>query len=1151
MKLIKDIRKYIILSGVFFLLIISLFAILTALIHKPGVQQYLLRKVCIGYGLETKTGEMELDIFGACGVVINDVETCLKEKSCSVSASSITINFSKIRLLTGKLIPVSVDIKHPVIKISSEDIISLFSKKDGGSRRMPIICRDGVNRFNIKDGEILITGPSDIVVKNLSLILDHLGDTSNTFSISGSGKAAHKGEQSEFNIKSTIDINPDDILKSIFSASLRTKDTPLAWIPEYPDKIDIKKGLFNGDLNITGSPDMGIYLGGSLNFKSVLLTLTNKKRSKRFDIPELDCNLDASIKDRVIDIDSLNLKTPDLNIDLDMIFDLTGLDNPYIRLEAKSGFMSVKTFRDNFPFQITRPWLKDTLFPMFEEGMVRMDKLLLDGTFEQFRHLREKENHSAIGMALTCKSFTVSNMGIQVPFTGVSASVDISDGNLRISGLNGEFGDSVINEASLDVEGMAAGNPRYTVFVDGDFDIRELMSHREINVVTETARQKIETFRELDGRLSARTTIGYHRDWGAPRILSGDFSFRDTLYHKRPLDLPLIFTKIDFHFPEDSENTFSGQGVFGDSPFGITGIPEISGNDPLFKHVEITADADMNQLAQRCFNTGKFPFKFKDTLPIDITIDKLEEAYTYTGTIDTEKLVMESDGFIFDAAGKGNSVSLDITHNSNGNLDLNSIRVRIGSSNILLSGEYSLVMKKLYALSIVSEDLSLGDLHVQFKDNASVLLGMLKGSLDLDFPGKGVAGIQINGNISGSNISFIPGLLPLPVSKGSFRLDLSGEKGFVNQLDMKFGKHPLNMKGILHGWDTVKGDLLITTDYIDLTEIILNNRKEEASITASSGKLKDRISDINLKVNASKGIWRNLKFNRLNAELDFSDKRIAIKNAQAELDAGDVSASGIIGRKGSGIIDISSTINLVDQPVDKLISDTGFGDRGIKGTLSLKSSLDIKGKKDEGVLKNLSGKIDSLHVTRGLIKNSKVFLKILDGLNIPDKFRERPPDMRDEGFYFHSIEGNALIEKGILKTDEFIIKSPVFNAVGSGEENLYEQTHNIRLLVQPLTNIDYIIHKIPVVGPIISGKNETIFTVGYDVEGTWDKPALDYVAVENLKGLGNVLKRAILTPVRIIENISNAAKGMKKTGPEVIDGAEPEETGTPAEKETP
>ena len=340
MKLKKDIRKYIILSGLFFILIISLFALATALIRKPGVQQYLLKKVCIGYGLETKTGEIELNNFGRCGVVIHDIETCLKDKSCGITASSMTIKFSKLRLLKGELIPVSVDIKHPVIKIHATDIISFLNNKDRKEHRAPIICRNGLNGFNIEDGEILITGPSGFVFNNLNLTLEHIKKTSNSFRITGNGTVEHEEEQSEFNIKSNIDVNTDDILKSVFNASLSINNTPVTWIPEHSSQIDIKKGFITGDLNISGSIDKGIDLGGALNLKSIVLTLMHKGRSKRYNIPEVDCIINSSVKNRVIHIDSLNMKNLDLNINVDMMFDLTNLDNPYFRLAAKSEFMS-------------------------------------------------------------------------------------------------------------------------------------------------------------------------------------------------------------------------------------------------------------------------------------------------------------------------------------------------------------------------------------------------------------------------------------------------------------------------------------------------------------------------------------------------------------------------------------------------------------------------------------------------------------------------------------------------------------------------------------------------------------------------------------------------------------------------------------------
>jgi hypothetical protein len=219
---------------------------------------------------------------------------------------------------------------------------------------------------------------------------------------------------------------------------------------------------------------------------------------------------------------------------------------------------------------------------------------------------------------------------------------------------------------------------------------------------------------------------------------------------------------------------------------------------------------------------------------------------------------------------------------------------------------------------------------------------------------------------------------------------------------------------------------------------------------------------------------------------------------------------------------------------------------GIKGTLAIKTTLNIKGSKKDPVAGNLSGSIDDLTITQGLLKQTMVFPRILESLNFPDKFMERPPGMKDEkGFYFHSLQGKGLIDKGVLKTEEFVMKSPAFNAVGSGEENLVLKTHDIRLLVQPLGNLDFVLSHIPVVGRILVDDNETLFTVGYDVTGAWDRPRMVIVPTENLKGLMGVFKRAILTPIRIIENIGNAAKGGSKTAPEKTEADEGKDASVP------
>ncbi len=1142
MKLKISFRKIFSWSCLFLLLVISLSVITNILVQKPEVQQYLLKKVCIGYGLDVKTGKMGISIFSTPGVVIHDVELNLRDKSCRASVLKLKINFSGKRLFRGELIPVSLDIIKPVITIPEEYATSLLKKDEKNAGSPPIFCSSGIMDLNIQDGNLLIAGPSNISLTGLTTRISHIRGTTDTYKISGNGNIKYRSEESEFGIIGSFNLDSNSIYKSIFSASVTTSDTPLTWIYCPAEKVKIEGGYFSSSLNIIGSPEKGINMGGAVKLKSAKVSLFHRDRQKQYNVSDLDCHLNASFRNRIIHIDTLKAKNKDADLNVDITLDFNNPEDPYFKLIGTSRFMTADTFIRNFPTHITSPWLKDRLFPMFEKGMVRIDRLSLDGTIDQFKNIKDDENPSIIDMSLTCESFTISNMGIKIPVRNVSAQVNIVDGNLKISHLSGLFGDSHIGDASLDVRGMIGGNPVYKVFVEGDFDIRELMSYRDLDVMPEKVREEIEKHKELDGRLTAKTTLGYRSEWGALRILKGDYLFRDTLFHERPFDIPLRFSRIEFNFPGDDNNTFSGEGTWGSSTFLVSGNTAISGNELLCPHADVRAMADINEIIGAGKESPDFPFIFRGPFPVTISFDRDETTYRYSGSINTEKLVIESDNFLINAEETGNRVSFTVTQYGLDRLDLNDIDFKTGNSNLKLSGRYDIEKKKFNSLTAESKALSIDDFGLQFKKIRYAFLGTLAGKLDISFPEKGLKGMQVAGDLSGNKISFISGLFPLPVQDCTFNMNFSGKEGILKESKMIFGDYPLQLTGTFSGWDRLAGNFQASADYLDLTKILLNNKNELKEDQDTAKKQGKKYPDINLVLHALNGIWRKMDFKNLDAEIGFKEKEIIIKNAAMDLNNGDISLSGVIDRDLPSKVNIAGKINLADQKIEKLFSDMELDEAGMRGTLSLNSSLTLDGDLKQGITKNLSGDVDSLTIKEGLFENSRVFLKILDLLNIPDKFRTRPEGMREEGFYFKSFEGSGKIEKGILTTEGFVLKSPAFNAVGSGEENLYEQTHNLRLLIQPLTNFDFIMGHIPLVKHIFTDGDESLFTVGYDVTGTWSKPDLDYAPIENLKGIAGLFKRTLLTPVKIIEGIGNAAKSMKKSAAEEKEPEEAPET---------
>ncbi|NLA74325.1 MAG: hypothetical protein GX846_02415, partial [Deltaproteobacteria bacterium] len=629
MKLRRNIRTYIVLAGFFSLILFSSLFLLNHLLMRADVQQYIIRGVCNRLGMDIQAEKMEFDILGITGLNLKQVRVRFRDTGRSMEAMNLHFRFSKRKLLAGDFFPVRIGISHPVIRLDETDLMAFVRKKEKGEFNAAAIFKGAFRSLNIENGTLIVEGPSGMGINGFYLRVEKVPGRANTFELSGRCEAGYKGKNANFNWGGNVLINTDDIRESLFKVELAADSAPLEWVPWPAKYVKMEKGAAESALIISGSINQGITIEGTIRPGPVLFTLANKGRSKSFEVNPLDCTIKASVKDRSIDIIAFEMKNKELDLSLDSFIDLTEKENPFIRLRAESLFMPIEVFARYFPFQITSPWLKEKLFPLFQQGRVRMDELLIEGKADQLRNLSDEKNRSVIGMTLTCESFTLGNMGIEMPVSGVSATVDIRDSNLAVDGLSGVFGQSRVNEARVHVMHMTSDTPLFTISVDGDYDIQELLTHRHFETIPQTAREKIEAYTGLVGRLSGKTIIGYQSDWEGPRMITGDFNFTETIYHKSPLELPLRFSRITFNFPENKPGNFEGSGLWGDMPFGLQGSTLLKGGGLEFTGAEIKGQADINRLVRSGLISDKFPFMLRKPLPVRVNVKKEGASYIY------------------------------------------------------------------------------------------------------------------------------------------------------------------------------------------------------------------------------------------------------------------------------------------------------------------------------------------------------------------------------------------------------------------------------------------------------------------------------------------------------------------------------------------
>jgi hypothetical protein len=194
-----------------------------------------------------------------------------------------------------------------------------------------------------------------------------------------------------------------------------------------------------------------------------------------------------------------------------------------------------------------------------------------------------------------------------------------------------------------------------------------------------------------------------------------------------------------------------------------------------------------------------------------------------------------------------------------------------------------------------------------------------------------------------------------------------------------------------------------------------------------------------------------------------------------------------------------------------------------------------EGKELRDLISHLDGGTNLL-ISKGVIRKSNVFLKILEFLSLQNIFTKRPPDLSKEGLYFESLGGHGDIEKGVVRTENAQMKSPILNAVAAGSADLAQGLADFDLGVQPLGTIDTVVSNIPVLGHILTGENKSLITYYFEVKGPLLNPQVEAVPFKALgNGVAGILKRLFLSPVKLFDDIS---EGIRKL-PAPEDGQSP------------
>jgi hypothetical protein len=190
-----------------------------------------------------------------------------------------------------------------------------------------------------------------------------------------------------------------------------------------------------------------------------------------------------------------------------------------------------------------------------------------------------------------------------------------------------------------------------------------------------------------------------------------------------------------------------------------------------------------------------------------------------------------------------------------------------------------------------------------------------------------------------------------------------------------------------------------------------------------------------------------------------------------------------------------------------------------EGIIDVKGEVSTRGGGREDLMANLKGEAE-IRITDGRVYNigtAGLLTNLLSYLSIHQLVKGGAPDLSQNDFHYNSIETKLSMRKGKLQVEEGALKSNSINLVTEGHYDVREDDLKLNVLVSPLTTLDWVIERLPIINRILKG---TLVAVPVRVKGPAADPKVVPLSIEAMGSrVVGILKRTLETPFKIVEPI--------------------------------
>jgi hypothetical protein len=470
-----------------------------------------------------------------------------------------------------------------------------------------------------------------------------------------------------------------------------------------------------------------------------------------------------------------------------------------------------------------------------------------------------------------------------------------------------------------------------------------------------------------------------------------------------------------------------------------------------------------------------------------------------------------------------NRINFRVSTHPEGVFHAEKIVFGFGNSQAVLSAVYNHHSRKWPHAVIRSPGFSLDMLGLRRKPAMPPVSGNIRGELTFQEKGAGLPG-RLQGELHASEIEGWTDRVGPSFRMKEAILRFTGEQAVIEKLDLEVGENRFLIHGDLTGWEHISGQVSIHCPHLRIAGLSPIPVPVETQPSDKAWEsLRNNLSDIQAHVDIDEIETGIMKIGPAHTEIRIQKDNIFWDDGRIRLE------SGYARIKGSHRLHpipqwfLATYIRVNDWPLPENLVAMDSGKPRATGNLSLDGFFSGNGRDTEQLFRNLYG-TGQFTIDNGTLYHSSILIRILDWMSLQKLIRSPQAVRPGDRFIFDRIAGNFTIGNGILHLDDITMTSPVLNAGAQVRLDLTDRTLRADIGVKPFGTIDALVGRIPVVGHVLTGDDQSITTYHFEAAGTWPEIETRYKPFEKIgSGVFGYIERILMTPKRLMDKVFSSS----------------------------